>query len=68
MKVTASLGHRLDGVGGRAARGADAAVVEGDDAVLRGDAVDDSRVPVVQDGGEMGEEDSGTPVRGPSSR
>ena len=49
--------HRLDGVGRGAARGADAPVVEGDDPVLRGDAVDDSGVPVVQDGGQVGEED-----------
>ena len=57
MKATASLRHRLDGVGRGAARGADAPVVEGDDPVLRGDAVDDSGVPVVQDGGQVGEED-----------
>ena len=49
--------HRVDRVGGGAARGADAPVVEGDDPVLRGDAVDDSGVPVVQDGGQVGEED-----------
>ena len=49
--------HRLDGVRRRAGGGADAAVVEGDDPVLRGDAVDDSGVPVVQDRGQVGEED-----------
>jgi hypothetical protein len=44
-------------LGGRAGGGADAAVVEGDDSVFRGDAVDDPRVPVVQDRGQMVQED-----------
>ena len=40
--------HGLDRVGHRAGGGADASVVEGDHAVLRGDAVDDAWVPVVE--------------------
>ena len=40
--------HCLDRVGHRAGGGADASVVEGDHAVLRGDAVDDAWVPVVE--------------------
>ena len=51
------LRHRLDRVGRGTARRADPPVVEGDDPVLRGDAVDDSGIPVVQDGGQVGEED-----------
>ncbi len=51
------LGHRLDGVRRRAGGRADAPVVERDDPVLRGDAVDDPRVPVVEDRGQVGEED-----------
>ena len=61
------LRHRLDGVGRGTARGADAPVVEGDDPVLRGDAVGDSGVPVVQDGGQMGEEDHRDAGVGPAS-
>ena len=51
--------HGLDGVRGLAGRGADAAVVEGDHVVPGGDAVDDSRVPVVKDGGEVADQDYG---------
>ena len=57
-------GHRRDGVRRRAGRSADAPVIEGDDPVLRGDAVDDPGVPVVQDRGQVGEEDH----RDPGSR
>ena len=57
MNVTASLRHCLDRVGHRAAGGADASVVEGDHVVLRGDAVDDAWVPVVEVRGEVREED-----------
>ena len=49
--------HGLDGVRGLAGRPTDSAVVEGDHVVPGGDAVHDSRVPVVQDGGEVGEQD-----------
>jgi len=50
-------GHLVDGVRHRSARRADAAVVERDHLSLGGDAVDDPRVPVVQDGGEVVQED-----------
>ena len=36
---------------------ADTAVVEGDHAMVRGDAVDDPRIPVVEDRGEVVQED-----------
>src|SRR5205814_4963124 len=51
------VGHRLDRVGGVAAGGTDAAVVEGDDPVLCGDAVDHPRVPVVEVACQVHEED-----------
>src|SRR5918994_1086289 len=51
------VGHRLDAVGHGAGGGADATVVEGDHVVPLGDRVDDARVPVVQRGGEVDEED-----------
>src|SRR5207237_6879430 len=51
------VGHRLDRVGGLAAGGTDAAVVEGDDPVLCGDAVDHPRVPVVEVACQVHEED-----------
>ena len=50
-------GHLVDGVRHRSARCADAAVVERDHVSLGGDAVDDPRVPVIQDGGEVVQED-----------
>jgi hypothetical protein len=50
-------GHLLDGRRRRAGGGTDAPVVEGDDRVLGGDAVHDPGVPVVQDRGQVGEED-----------
>lgn len=49
--------HRLDGSGGRAGAGADAPVVERDDPVCGGEAVDDPGVPVVQDRGQVGDQD-----------
>src|SRR5439155_20401440 len=49
--------HLLDRVRDRSARRADPAVVEGDHPTLRGDAVDDSRVPVVEDRGQVVQED-----------
>ena len=49
--------HLLDGRRRGPAGGADTAVVEGDDPMLGGDAVHDSGVPVVQDCGQVGEED-----------
>ena len=48
--------HLLDGGRHRPAGGADTAVVEGDHAVVRGDAVDDARVPVVEDRGQVVQE------------
>ncbi len=51
------LRHRLDGVRRRAGGSTDAPVVERDDPVFRGDTVDDPRVPVVEDRGQVGEED-----------
>src|SRR5205085_545923 len=51
--------HGADAVRGGTGGRADAAVVEGDDAVLRGDAVDDPGVPVVEDRGQVGEEHHG---------
>ena len=50
-------GHLLDGRRRGPAGGTDTSVVEGDDPMLGGDAVHDSGVPVVQDGGQVGEED-----------
>ena len=49
--------HLLDGRRRGPAGGTDTSVVEGDDPMLRGDAVDDSGVPVVQDRCQVGEED-----------
>src|SRR5215204_4242768 len=49
--------HLLDGRRRGPAGGTDTAVVEGDDPMLGGDAVHDSGVPVVQDCGQVGEED-----------
>jgi hypothetical protein len=60
--------HRLDAVGDPAARGAEAAVVEGvegNDVVVLSDQVDDARVPVVEVCGEMDEEDDGNPALRP---
>ena len=48
--------HLLDGGRHRPAGRADTAVVERDDAVVRGDAVDDARVPVVEDRGQVVQE------------
>ena len=63
------VGGRFDGVGHCAGRGADAALVEGDDVSIRRDGVDDAGVPVVQGRGEVHEEDHGNAtLRGPSSR
>src|SRR5215218_314484 len=50
-------GHLLDGRRCGPAGGTDTSVVEGDDPMLGSDAVHDSGVPVVQDGGQVGEED-----------
>src|SRR5205823_11231053 len=44
--------HRLDRLWRRTTGRTDAPVVEGDDAVLRSDAVDDSRVPAVEHRGQ----------------
>ena len=49
--------HRLNGLRRRAGGGADAPVVERDDPVFRGDAVDDPGVPVVEDRGQVGHQD-----------
>ena len=59
MNATASLAHRLDGVRRLASRGTDAAVVEGDDPVSFGDAIDHPRVPVVEVPRQVHEEDDG---------
>jgi hypothetical protein len=59
------VGHRFDGVGDGSGGRSDAAVVEGDDVVSLGDRVDDPRVPVVQCGGEVDEEDDGDAAPGP---
>ena len=50
-------GHLLDGRRRRPAGGTDTSVVKGDHPMLGGDAVHDSGVPVVQDRGQVGEED-----------
>ncbi len=50
-------GHRLDGVGGVSAGRADSAVVEGDHPAPGGESVDDAGVPVVQDRGQVVEQD-----------
>jgi hypothetical protein len=49
--------HLLDRLRRGPAGGADTAIVEGDDPMLGSDAVQDSGVPVVQDCGQVGEED-----------
>jgi len=49
MKGDSVLRHRPDGVRRRTGGSADAPVIEGDDRVFCGDAVDDPGVPVVQD-------------------
>ena len=49
--------HRLDGVRRAAGRGADADVVEGDDASLRGERVDQRGVPVVEVAAEVLQQD-----------
>ena len=49
--------HLLDARRNRAARGADAPVVEGDHSMLGRDAVDHPRVPVIEDRSEMVQED-----------
>ena len=49
--------HRGNGRGRRPLRSADAAVVEGDHPVVGGDAVDDPRIPVVQDRTQVVQED-----------
>ena len=49
--------HLLDGRRRGPAGGTDTSVIEGDDPMLGGDAVHDSGVPVVQDCGQVGEED-----------
>ena len=54
--------HLLDRRRRGPAGGADTAVVEGDDPMLGGDAVHDSGVPVVQDRGQVGEEDHRHPA------
>jgi hypothetical protein len=51
--------HLFDRVGRFAAGGTDAAIVEGDHAVFRGDAVDNPGIPVVEVGGEVVEKDDG---------
>src|SRR5262249_31521042 len=51
------LCHCLDRVRCLAFGGADSAIVEGDHAVLRGDAVDDPGVPIVEVSGQVIEED-----------
>src|SRR5205814_8414830 len=50
-------GHLLAGRWRGPAGGADTAVIEGDDRMPRGDAVDDSGITVVKDRGQVGEED-----------
>src|SRR5215203_6228189 len=49
--------HLLDGRRRGPTGGTDTSVVEGDDPMLGSDAVHDSGVPVVQDGGQVGEEE-----------
>ena len=49
--------HRLDGLRRRAGGGTDAPVVERDDPVFRGEAVDDPGVPVVEDRGQVSHQD-----------
>jgi hypothetical protein len=67
MKVAASSAI-ASMLGDLAARGAEAAVVdgvEGNDVVVLSDQVDDTRVPVVEVCGEMDEEDDGNPALRP---
>ena len=52
-------GHLLDRVGGRAGRAAHADVVEQDHLTVRGDAVDQDRVPVVDVAAEVLQEHDG---------
>ena len=54
---TASLAISSMVVGVDPAGGTDTPVIEGDDPMLRSDAVHDSGVPVIQDCGQVGEED-----------
>jgi hypothetical protein len=46
-------GHRLDGVRRLAGGGADACVVEGDHAAIRGQRIDERGVPVVEIAAEV---------------
>ena len=48
--------HLLDRGWHRRARCADTAIVEGDHAMVRGDTIDDSRIPVVENGGQVVQE------------
>ena len=48
--------HLLDRVWHRRARRADTAIVEGDHAMVRGDTVNDSRIPVVENRGQVVQE------------
>jgi hypothetical protein len=59
------VGHRLDRVGNRPGGGSYAAVVESDDVMPLCDRIDDPRIPVVQRGGEVDEEDHGDPALRP---
>jgi hypothetical protein len=54
--------HLLDRLRSGSAGGTDTPVIEGDDPMFGGDAVHDSGVPVVQDRGQMGEEDHRYPA------
>ena len=65
MKVTASSAIASTRVGHVAGGGADTAVVEGDDVMVPGDRVDDARIPVVQVGGQVDEEDHRHPALRP---
>jgi hypothetical protein len=56
MKAIASVPICSTVVGTEPPVSADTAIVEGDDAVMSGDAVDDAWVPVVEDRGQVVQE------------
>jgi len=61
MKAIA-VGHRFDRVRRGAARGGDADVVEGDHASIRGERIDERRIPVVEIAAEVLQQDERHPA------